>query len=155
MTIFIITALIFVLGFSAPIAQANPVINEADAPQFLYTMSAKSGEYKKGKLTLKDVPLVVYFSDRPHRISGMLSLEVFAQGWDQGPDSFKADPPNGTLSIMGKDGATNVVIELSDPNADVMKGSITFNVRVLEGQIPENFGTATLFVDSQNIVLSF
>ena len=149
----IIPALIFILGVSAQLASANPVINDADAPQFLYTMSAKSGMYKDGKLTLKDVPLVVYFSDRPHRISGMLSLEVFAQGWDQGPDSFKADPPNGTLSIMGKDGVTNVVVELSDPNADVMKGSVTFDVRVLDGQMPESFETATLFVD--NVLLDF
>lgn len=83
----------------------------------------------------------------------MLSLEVFAQGWDQGPDSFKADPPNGTLSIMGKGGVTNVVVELSDPNADVMKGSVTFDVRVLDGQMPESFETTTLFVD--NVLLDF
>ena len=54
--------------------QAAPVINEADAPRFLYTMSAKSGAYADGRLTLNDVPLVVYFSDRPARISGQLSI---------------------------------------------------------------------------------
>ncbi|MEQ9617567.1 MAG: hypothetical protein RIG61_00140 [Deltaproteobacteria bacterium] len=154
-TMIIIPALVLIFGISALLASANPVINEADAPKFLFTMGAKSGSYKDGKLTLNDVPLVVYFSDRPHRISGMLSLEVFAQGWGQGPDSFKADPPNATLSIMGKDGANNVVVEISDPNADVMKGSITFNVRVLEGEIPVSFGTATLFVDSLGQISHF
>lgn len=145
----LLSVMIFAAG--ALYANANPVINDADAPKFLYTMSAKSGTFKDGKLTLKDVPLVVYFSDRPHRISGMLSLQVFAQGWDQGTDSFKADPPNGTLSIL-KDGAANAVVELSNPNTDVMKGSITFDVRVLAGEIPGSFDHATLFVDSGGIL---
>ncbi len=90
-TIALLTIISFVLG--AGFIQANHVINEADAPKFLYTMSAKSGTYKNGILTLKDVPLVVYFTDRPARQSGMLSIQVFAQGWNQGPDSFKAAPP--------------------------------------------------------------
>lgn len=151
--VFIIPALIFMLGAGPRLASANPVINEADAPRFLYAMSAKSGAFEDGKLTLNDVPLVVYFSDRPHRISGMLSLEVFAQGWDQGPDSFRADPPNGTLSVLNEDGVVNTVVELSDPNTDVEKGSITFKVRVLDGSVPESFGTSTLFVDS--VLLAF
>lgn len=111
-------------------------------------MSAKSGSFENGRLTLNDVPLVVYFSDRPHRLSGMLSIQVFEQGWRQGSDSFKADPPNATLSILGKDGDTNVVVELSEPNVKVKEGSISFKVRVLQGEIPESFKHATLFIDS-------
>ena len=134
-------------SMGAVFAQANPVINEADAPKFLYTMSAKSGTYENGRLTLKDVPLVVYFSDRPARLSGMLSIQVFAQGWDQGTGSFRADPPNATLSILTKDGANNVVVELSDPDVKVKEGSISFKVRVLDGELPKTFGTSTLFID--------
>jgi hypothetical protein len=93
-----------IFGMGAMAASANPVINEADAPKFLYTMSAKSGTFENGRLTLKDVPLVVYFSARPVRISGQLSIQVFEQGWNKGKDSFRADPPNATLSILGKDG---------------------------------------------------
>lgn len=131
------------------LAQANPVINEADAPKFLYTMSAKSGTFENGRLTLKDVPLVVYFADRPHRLSGMLSIEVFAQGWDKGSDSFRADPPNATLSILGKDGANNVVVELSEPDVKVKEGSISFKVRVLDGELPASFEHSTLFIDEE------
>ena len=126
---------------------ANPVINEADAPQFLFTMSAKSGTYNDGTLTLKDVPLVVYFADRPARKAGMLSIQVFAQGWNQGPDSFKVDPPNGTLSILGKDNDNNVVVELSDPNVAVKEGTISFTSKVLQGEIPASFEHASLFID--------
>jgi hypothetical protein len=73
-----------IFSVSVVFVHANPVINEVDAPKFLYTMSAKSGTFENGRLTLKDVPLVVYFSDRPARLSGMLSIEVFAQGWERG-----------------------------------------------------------------------
>jgi len=143
---------IFAIGLSLSTSDANPVINDADAPKFLYTMSAKSGTMEGDRLTLKDVPLVVYFSDRPHRISGQLSLQVFAQGWDQGKDSFRADPPNATLSIMTKDGVKNAVVELSEPDVKVKEGSISFKVRVLEGEVPEKFGTATLFVDNVGVL---
>ena len=143
----IITFLIFFVS-SAFHIQANPVINEADAPKFLYAMSAKSGDYIDGTLTLNHVPMVVYFADRPARISGMLSIQVFAQGWNQGPDSFKADPPNGTLSILGEGGDNNVVVELSDPNVKVKEGSISFKIRVLQGELPKSFGLSTLFIDN-------
>lgn len=144
-TITITSIICFVL--SAAFVQANPVINEADAPKFLYTMSAKSGTYADGTLTLKDVPLVVYFSDRPHRISGQLSIQVFQQGWREGPDSFKADPPNATLSILTEDGVNNIVVELSEPNVMVKEGTISFKVKTLQGVIPKSFGSSSLFVD--------
>jgi len=130
-------------------ASANPVINEAYAPKFLYTMSAKSGTYSDDRLTLNDVPLVVYFADRPARISGQLSIQVFQQGWGTGTGSFKNDPPNGTLSILGKDGNKNIVVELSDPNVDVEEGKISFKVRVLDGELPSAFDHATLFIDAK------
>ena len=138
---------IFFLLITAQFANANPVINEADAPQFLYTMSAKSGTYKDGVLTMNDVPLVVYFSDRPARISGQLSIQVFEQGWNEQPGSLDNDPPNATLSILADDEDTNVVIELSDPKVKVKEGDILFKVRVLKGELPETFGNSTLFID--------
>ncbi len=147
MRLFLILFMTIMFSMGVVFVQANPVINEADAPKFLYTMSAKSGTFENGRLTLKDVPLVVYFADRPARISGMLSIQVFAQGWDQGTDSFRADPPNGTLSILTKDGVHNIVVELSDPDVKVKEGTISFKVRVLDGELPEAFGNSTLFID--------
>jgi len=148
--LFLCMTIIFSMGIVS--AQANPVINEADAPKFLYTMSAKSGTFENGRLTLKDVPLVVYFSDRPARISGQLSIEAFAQGWDKGSDNFKADPPNATLSILDKDANNNVVVELSEPVVKVKEGSISFKVRVLDGDLPESLEHSTLFIDDQTFI---
>jgi len=143
------TLAIFCLLIAAQFANANPVINEVDAPKFLYTMSAKSGTYENGRLTLNEVPLVVYFSDRPARISGQLSIQVFTQGWGTGTDSFKNDPPNATLSILGKDGNQNIVVELSEPDVKVMEGKISFKVRVLDGELPTSFEQSTLFIDEE------
>ncbi len=147
MRLILILCMTIVLGMGVVLAQANPVINEADAPKFLYTMSAKSGTYENGRLTLNDAPLVVYFSDRPARISGQLSIQVFEQGWGQGPDSFKADPPNATLSILSEDGNKNIVVELSEPDVKVKEGKISFKVRVLDGDLPKTFEHSTLFID--------
>ncbi len=147
MRLILLLCMTIMFGMGAVYASANPVINEDGAPEFLYTMSAKSGTFENGRLTLKDVPLVVYFSARPARISGQLSIQVFEQGWDTGSGSFRADPPNATLSILGKDGANNIVVELSDPDVKVKEGTISFKVRVLDGELPESFGNSTLFVD--------
>lgn len=137
-----------ILGLGYQLAAANPVINEKDAPKFLYSLSASSGNMEGDRIILENVPLVVYFSDRPNRLAGQLSIEVFAQGWDQGSDSFRADPPNATLSILTDDGVQNTVIEISEPDVKAKEGSISFKVRVLDGEVPKSFGTATLFIDS-------
>ena len=140
--------IMFVLGLGFQLAEANPVINDKDSPRIVYSLSASSGKMEGDRITLENVPLVVYFSDRPSRLAGQLSLEVFAQGWDQGKDSFRADPPNATLSILTDGGLQNAVIEISEPQARVKEGSISFKVRVLEGDVPKSFGTATLFIDA-------
>jgi len=65
--------------------------------------------------------------------------------WDKGDDSFKADPPNATLSVLKKEGARNVVVELI--SVEQKSGSVVFNVVVLDGKVPETFEASTLFTD--------
>jgi len=101
------------------------------------------------KLTLNGVPNVIYFSDRPARKAGHMSLSKFVEIWDKGSDSYKADPPNATLSVLKKDGAKNIVVELT--SVEQRGGSVIFKVAVLEGiRRTERFKTATLFVDFYN-----
>jgi len=140
-------AVILLTCLGIQMSSAETVINEADAPQYLYAVSAKSGAYKDGKLELKDAPLVVYFRDKPHRVAGMLSLDVFAQGWDKGPGSLRSDPPNATLSYMENGSVKSVIVELGNPSVDVDKASITFDTRVLQGDLPASFGKSTLFLE--------
>jgi len=125
---------------------AEHVIDDSKNTGYLFVISGTSGSLDGDTLTLNGVPNVLYFSDRPNRIAGHLSLEKFVEMWDKGDDSFKADPPNATLSVLKKDGAKNVVVELK--SVEQKNGSIYFKVEVLEGKSPESFKRSSLFIDS-------
>jgi hypothetical protein len=116
---------------------------EAD---FLFVQNAKSVTYDNGKLTLKGVsPATIMFSDRPERLAGHMSTAEFIPFWKEGKDSFLADPPNANLSIFDKGKVTDVVIVLRDP---VLKGDeLSYDIRVLQGEMPAQGGVASLFID--------
>jgi len=124
---------------------AEPVIDQSKNPGYLFVLSAASGSLEGDTLTLNGVPNVIYFTERPDRVAGYISLSNFIEMWDKGVDSFKADPPNATLSVLKKDGAQNVVVELK--SAELKSGSVIFKVAVLESGEPGSFKTSSLFVD--------
>ena len=43
----------------------------------------------------------LYFSDRPVRIAGHLTMPAYLDEWKsgEGPDNFSSDPPNATISV--------------------------------------------------------
>jgi len=125
---------------------AEHVIDDSKNPGYLFVLSATSGSLKGDTLTLNGVPNVIYFSDRPARKAGHLSLEKFVESWNKGVDSFKADPPNATLSVLKKDGTKNVVVELL--SVEQKSGSVVFKVAVLEGMFPGSFKMSSLFIDA-------
>jgi len=125
---------------------AEHVIDDSKNTGYLFVISGTSGSLKGDTLTLNGVPNVIYFSDRPARKAGHLSLEKFVEMWDKGDDSFKTDPPNTTLSVLKKDGAKNVVVELM--RVEQKSGSVVFKVAVLEGSIPcGQFKAVSIFID--------
>jgi len=124
---------------------AKNVIDDSKNTGYLFVISGTSGSLDGDILTLNGVPNVIYFSDRPARKAGHLSLEKFVESWNKGSDSFKADPPNATLSLLKKEGAENGVVELM--SVEQKSGSVVFKISVLEGLIPESFKTSTLFID--------
>ena len=133
---------------------ADHVIDESEKPQYLYVMSATSGSFDGETLTLTGVPSVVYFSDRPYRIAGHLSVGKLVELWGEGADYFTANPPNATLSIFSDDGANNVVIELIGV-PDISGESISFPVEILLGDLPEEFSASSLFIDRGCFINSY
>jgi len=127
---------------------AEHVIDDSKNTGYLFVISGTSGSLDGDTLTLNGVPNVIYFSDRPARKAGHLSLEKFVAMWDKGDDSFKADPPTATLSVLKKDGAKNTVVELM--SVEQKSGSVVFKISVLEGLIAESFKTLTLFIDQED-----
>jgi hypothetical protein len=133
---------------------AEHVIDDSKNPGYLFVISGTSGSLDGDTLTLNGVPNVIYFSDRPARIAGHMSLTKFVDTWGKGSDSFKADPPNATLSVLKKDEALNLTIELMTVERTA-PGTLVFKVTMLRvGQIsedgpPRGFVVgATLFIDN-------
>lgn len=124
---------------------------EQPAGSLLFVVNAAEGDLTKDTLTLRDVSdAVVYFSDRPERIAGHITLEQFFHYWHNSPDNFDHDPPNAVLSIVGHGHAyDNVVIVLKKA---VLDGTtLTFDIDILSGSVPESgalhFEDAPLFID--------
>jgi len=124
-------------------AKTEEAAKQAD---FLFVQNAQSIHYADGKLTLKGVsPTTIMFSDRPERIAGHMATARFVPFWSKGKDSFLADPPNATLSIVNEDKVNDVVVVLRDP--ELKSDELSYNVRVLEGEMPAKGGPVSLFID--------
>ncbi len=136
---------ISVLFFGVLFANAEHVIEDSKNTGYLFVISGTSGSLDGDTLTLNGVPNVIYFSDRPARKADHLSISEFIEMWDKGVDSFKADPPNATLSVLKEDEARNVVVELT--GVEQKKDSVVFKVVLLEGKGIESFEASSLFID--------
>ncbi|MCP4380734.1 MAG: hypothetical protein GY798_04820 [Hyphomicrobiales bacterium] len=139
-----ITFLFVLLGFPS-LSFAEKVIVDPEELRYLYSFSAIDGFFVGDSLTLKSVPLVVYFSDRPARIAGHIALDNFLQIWENNADSLNKDPPNAELVVYNKSGDTQAVLIISKPTVD--GDSISFAMELIDGNIPEHFGPSTLFID--------
>lgn len=126
-------------GDKAPAAATHEV-------EYLFVLTAESAAVADGMLKMGDVnPATLYFSDRPDRIAGHLTTEEFIAGWGEGDDSFAANPPNATLSILDGPEPQDVVLVLSEPTLE--DGELGFSVTVLEGSPVLAGGASSLFID--------
>lgn len=104
--------------------------DQASAMTFLFVRSAQSVSYDADS---KTVALDV-------------SLPGFLKLWGEGADSFRQDPPNASLSVLGSDSVQPAVIELANPRLE--NGRLTYQVaKVLEGELPASGGPCSLFID--------
>ena len=144
------TALLAPLALTLKTAQATehkPKEGGAhEKPQFLFVQSAEGVTYADGRLTLKGIsPVTILFSDRPERLAGHMATASFVPFWGEGADSFKSDPPNGTLAVVEGEAMDNVVMTLRNPQ--LAGGDLSYEVKVLEGTPPASAGAASLFID--------
>jgi hypothetical protein len=81
-------------------------------------------------------------ADRPVRAAGHLLTQHVLEDWTDG--SFAKDPPNATVTVMSKDGASvrDAVVELREGDR------LTFDVRVLESDLAGADDPASVFVDN-------
>lgn len=128
--------------------------SENETVELLFVQDAKGIEYDGKTLTMKEAdPYTLYFSDRPDRIAGHLTIAAFLEEVSKGADSFAEDPPNATLVVFGGDELLQVVLEL--PTKPLYQdGDLLFEVRVIEGTVPESGGKSALFIDTVGHPLS-
>ena len=129
---------------SAPLPGKSSV--KVDMVPSLIVMNAAGANLDGQTLTLTGVSSnSIVFAERPTRAAGHLLTHHLLEEWTAG--SFAKDPPNATVSGMSKDGASvrDAVVELRDPHLDGDR--LTFNVRVLEGDLTGADGPAAVFID--------
>ncbi len=119
---------------------------EAPAADWLFVQNAQAVTFDGHTMTLQGVtPQTVMFTDRPQRMSGDISTTAFTKTWTEGKDNFQKDPPNATLSVVVDGKEQTAVVELSNPR--LAGNDLTYDVRVLNGDVPQKGGSATLFID--------
>jgi hypothetical protein len=133
----------------APTTSASPSSKSSvkvDMVPSLFVMNARGAILQGQTLTLAGIsPSSIVFADRPVRAAGHLPTEALLEEWTTG--DFAKDAPNATVSVLSKDGvsARDVVVELRTPHLEGDR--LTFDVRVLEGDLAGADGPAAVFVD--------
>lgn len=140
---FLIFAIVF--GTCAVFANAEHVIDDSKNPRYLFILTANTGTFEQGTLTLRGVPVVAFFALGVKRHAGHFFLGTFIEMWNTKAVILKADPPNGTLNVLDDKGSNSCVIELSVPEGTI--NTVTFKARILEGELPASFGSSSLFLD--------
>jgi hypothetical protein len=121
---------------------------QPDEFEALFVQSAQGVTSGEGSFTLHGLaPSTLMFSDRPERIVGHLTTAQFVDGWGHGENSFLDDPPNAVLSFLADGDGTpeDVVVTLTNPHLE--GEGLTYNVAVLEGELPGTSGPCSLFID--------
>lgn len=128
----------------------DSLVRHHKPPEYLYALVASSGLYNDSiGLVLNGLrDDAIYFAERPGRKSGKLDIDDFQTLWEgeEMQKSLMYDPPNALLSIT-EGGETSVsVVEILE--GEFMDTSVTFQVALLEGTIPESFGANSLVIDA-------
>jgi hypothetical protein len=129
----------------SPSPPGKPLVKTDMVPS-LFVMNAHGASLQGQTLTLAGVsPTSIVFADRPIRAAGHLPTAALLEEWTTG--DFAKDAPNATVSVLSKDGlsAHDVVVELKSPH--LAGDRLTFDVRVLEGDLAAADGPASVFVD--------
>lgn len=128
----------------------------------LFVLAAPEGKIsaqgQETTLTLKPIQHVMYFSDRPNRVSGGMPVQKFLASWKNGGNnSFQNDAPNAALiAALDSDKVTDnyhndSFIVLSKPQYDAKSNALSFSVAPLDKRTTikvESLKETVLFVDN-------
>ena len=129
-------------NIGTPTAPANPEIVAS-----LFVLNSRGATLQGENLVLIGVtPSSIIFADRPVRAAGHQPTADIIAEWASGDDSFAKNPPNATVSVLGKDGSVkDAVVVLKNPKLEGDK--LSFSVQTLEGDLSGADGPAAVFID--------
>jgi hypothetical protein len=146
-----ILAAALMLAAAAPLSTVFSTATAAESKvQLMFVQSAESLKADGKTLRLVNVsPQTVWFTDRPVRQAGHLTMASYLKEWTSaaGPMNFSKSPPNATLSVYqpGKDDNTLTVVEISQPVVDGK--DLVYQYKLIEGKVPTTGGATSLFID--------
>jgi hypothetical protein len=125
---------------------------DTDQPKVQLMFVQTADDLKADSNTLRLVNVgqqTLYFSDRPARVAGHLTMPAYLDEWKagEGPDNFSSDPPNATISVYesGNHENTLAVVKISHPVIDGK--DLVYNYKLIEGTMPKAGGATALFID--------
>jgi hypothetical protein len=146
----LVAAMVLSMAACATSSTASSVAS--DKVQLMFVQIAEDVKVDPAASTIRLVKVnqqTLYFSDRPERIAGHMNMARYLEEWTSqaGKDSFKADPPNGVLSVYerGKSDNTLTVVKLTNPKMD--GADLVYSYKLIEGKLPSTGGATSLFID--------
>ena len=104
-------------------------------------------------ITLKGMDnKVLYFSDRPVRRAGFITMDALMTDWTKGPNSFQDNPPNAAivhaaLKTNDKGVAQAIPVKLMNPTA--VDGGWMFHLKNLDGSVSMgSYNGVSVFLDT-------
>lgn len=129
--------------------KAQHIIDTSQAMPYVFVLSSPSGIYSEDVLTLKPVPAVVYFSDRPHLVAGHLTMKDFVEKWSGVKKASSDETPNAVLSVLDQDKTTEFILELAEPK--LSEDQLQMKVLKVDGKLPTTFGTNSIFIEMKGL----
>jgi hypothetical protein len=165
----VIAVIVVTLGIAAPPAGAQSDTDEVN--QVLAVVNAAGGTLRESgdeyRLVLTGIePRAVWFSDRPARAVGSLTIDELTRAFFAGDDD-----PNAALEVFEGSGTGDVVVvELSNPRHRRGRSRLVLDARVLTqdeladsalrahaeratSDVPARFGAAALYIDDATACL--
>jgi hypothetical protein len=138
------------LVLSVALSALAPASAQDTKVQLMFVQTSESLKADDKTLRLVNVgQQTLYFSDRPARVAGHLTMPAYMDEWTAraGPDNFAKNPPNATLSVYhpGKQENALTVVTISNPKADGR--DLVYSYKLVQGTMPKTGGATALFID--------